>query len=170
MRPPERSIVRRPRPDDRVRNRPAVSLGLLVEVEQEAAELGEASRLLIRSRALEGRTIIVTYNADHPAYQRLILDNRDNRGQIAAMDFLVWTLVAAELRNVDDDHARFAERMREDASFNLASCSRSEAGGMWVGLGAPPSRLALDCLGNRAERRLCGRHRLPRVPVHRPSA
>jgi len=42
------------------------------------------------------------YNADHPAYQRLILDNRDNRGQIAAMDYLVWSLVAAELRNVDE--------------------------------------------------------------------
>jgi len=62
---------------------------------------------------------VVTYNADHPAYQRLILDNRDNRGQIAAIDYLVWSLVSAELRNVDDEHAAFAERMREDASFNL---------------------------------------------------
>lgn len=49
----------------------------------------------------------------------LILDNRDNRGQIATIDYLVWSLVAAELRNVDEEHARFAERMREDASFNL---------------------------------------------------
>jgi hypothetical protein len=69
--------------------------------------------------SLDGRRVVVTYNADHPAYQRLILDNREDRGQIAAMDYLVWSLVAAELRNVDEDHARFAEVMREDASFNL---------------------------------------------------
>lgn len=68
---------------------------------------------------LEGRRVVVVYNADHPAYQRLILDNRDNRGQIAAMDFLVWSLVAAELRNVDDNSARYMEAMREDAGFNL---------------------------------------------------
>jgi hypothetical protein len=68
---------------------------------------------------LEGRRIVVTYNSDHPAYQRLILDNRENRGQVAAIDYLVWSLVAAELRNVDDENARFMEAMREDASFNL---------------------------------------------------
>lgn len=48
--------------------------------------------------SLEGRKVVVTYSAAHPAYQRLIMDNRDNRGQIAAMDFLVWSLVSAELR------------------------------------------------------------------------
>jgi hypothetical protein len=69
--------------------------------------------------SLEGRKVVVTYNADHPAYQRLILDNREDRGHIAAIDYLVWSLVAAELRNVDEEHARFAEVMREDASFNL---------------------------------------------------
>ena len=69
--------------------------------------------------ALIGRHIIITYNSDHPAYQRLILDNRDNRGQITGVDFLVWSLVAAELRNYDDNSARFMEAMREDASFNL---------------------------------------------------
>jgi hypothetical protein len=68
---------------------------------------------------LIGRHIIITYNSDHPAYQRLILDNRDNRGQITGVDFLVWSIVAAELRNYDDNSARFMEAMREDASFNL---------------------------------------------------
>ncbi len=68
---------------------------------------------------LIGRNIIITYNSDHPAYQRLILDNRDNRGQISAVDYLVWSLVASELRNHDDNSARFMEAMREDASFNL---------------------------------------------------
>lgn len=68
---------------------------------------------------LEGRKVVVTYNADHPAYERLILDNRDNLGQVAAIDYLVWSLVSAELRNVDQKHWEFVERMRIDASFNL---------------------------------------------------
>jgi Histidine kinase-, DNA gyrase B-, and HSP90-like ATPase len=68
---------------------------------------------------LIGRRILITYNSDHPGYQRLILDNRDNRGQITGIDFLVWSIVAAELRNWDDSTARFMEGMREDASFNL---------------------------------------------------
>jgi hypothetical protein len=68
---------------------------------------------------LIGTKILITYNSDHPAYQRLILDNRDNRGQITAIDYLVWSMAAAELRNWDDSSARFMEAMREDASFNL---------------------------------------------------
>jgi Histidine kinase-, DNA gyrase B-, and HSP90-like ATPase len=68
---------------------------------------------------LDGRKVMVTYNADHPAYERLILENRDNLGQVAAIDYLVWSLVAAELRNVDKKHWEFVERMRIDASFNL---------------------------------------------------
>ncbi|MGH2937404.1 MAG: ATP-binding protein [Solirubrobacterales bacterium] len=68
---------------------------------------------------LEGRKVVVTYNADHPAYERLILENRDNLGQVAAIDYLVWSLVSAELRNVDPKHWGFVERMRIDSSFNL---------------------------------------------------
>lgn len=34
---------------------------------------------------LIGQHIIVPYNSDHPAYQRLTLDNRDNCGQITGM-------------------------------------------------------------------------------------
>ena len=58
----------------------------------------------------------VTYNADHPAYERLILENRDNLGQVAAIDYLVWSLVAAELRNVDEKHWEFVERQRRPTS------------------------------------------------------
>lgn len=68
---------------------------------------------------LDGKRIVVVYNADHPAYERLIIENRDNRGTVTAIDFFVYSLLAAELRNVDDEHARFMEALREDASFNL---------------------------------------------------
>jgi hypothetical protein len=68
---------------------------------------------------LKGKKITVVYNSDHPAYERLILENRDNLGTVAAIDFLVYSLVAAELRNVDENNVKFMEAMREDASFNL---------------------------------------------------
>jgi hypothetical protein len=66
-----------------------------------------------------GKKIVVIYNADHPAYERLILENRENLGQIAAIDYLVWSLAAAEQRNVSEEHVSFMDSLREDASFNL---------------------------------------------------
>lgn len=75
--------------------------------------------------ALEGKRIRITYNADHPAYEKLILDNRENRSQIAAIDWLTWSLAAAELREINDENAEFMERMREDFSFNLRQLLQS---------------------------------------------
>lgn len=69
--------------------------------------------------SLDGKKVVVTWNSDHPAYQRLVLDNRDNRGQIEAIDYLVWSLASAELLNADDTNAKLMAKMREDSSYNL---------------------------------------------------
>ncbi len=90
---------------------------LATEVTFQAKDLGEYDPFY--EPGLDGKKIVVTYNAKHPAYERLILENRENRGQLTAIDFLVWSLSAAELRAVDDEQAAFAQRMREDMSFNL---------------------------------------------------
>lgn len=90
---------------------------LATEVTFEAKDLGEYDPFYEPS--LDGKKIVVTYNGKHPAYERLILENRENRGQLTAIDYLVWSLSAAELRAVDDEQAAFAQRMREDMSFNL---------------------------------------------------
>lgn len=90
---------------------------LATEARFEAKELGDHDPFFEPS--LDGKHVVVTYNARHPAYERLILENRDNRGQLSAIDYLAWSLSAAELRAVDDDQAAFAERMRIDMSFNL---------------------------------------------------
>jgi len=90
---------------------------LATEARFEAKELGDHDPFYEPS--LDGKHVVVTYNARHPAYERLILENRDNRGQLSAIDYLAWSLSAAELRAVDDDQAAFAERMRVDMSFNL---------------------------------------------------
>jgi len=90
---------------------------LATDARFEAKELGDYDPFFEPS--LDGKQVVVTYNAHHPAYERLILENRDNRGQLSAIDYLVWSLSAAELRAVDDEQAAFAARMREDLSFNL---------------------------------------------------
>jgi len=90
---------------------------LATEVRFEAKELGDYDPFFEPS--LDGKQVVVTYNARHPAYERLILENRENRGQLSAIDYLVWSLSAAELRAVDDEQTAFAARMREDMSFNL---------------------------------------------------
>lgn len=68
---------------------------------------------------LIGRKIQVVYNLQHPFYQRFILDNLENQGMIAAIDYLVYSMASAELRAVEEGDARLIARMREDMSFNL---------------------------------------------------
>jgi len=52
----------------------------------------------------EGRTLVITWNVDHPFYQRFVLDNKENLSIVNATDFLVYSLAAAELvYNADDD-------------------------------------------------------------------
>lgn len=68
---------------------------------------------------LDGKRVIVTYNSDHPFYQRFLLENRDNPSLITGIDYLVYSMATAELRASDDDTYRFIDRMREDTSFNL---------------------------------------------------
>ena len=48
--------------------------------------------------SLIGRKVLVTYNGQHPFYERFVLENRDNRSVISAVDFLVYSLATAELR------------------------------------------------------------------------
>lgn len=68
---------------------------------------------------LQGRKIVVTYNSQHPFYQRFFVENRENRSITTAVDYLVYSMASAELLASDDDTYRFIERMREDTSFNL---------------------------------------------------
>jgi len=68
---------------------------------------------------VEGRKLVIAYNADHPFYEHFVLENRDNRTMLTAIDFLIWSLGSAEMLANDEDTYRFISKMREDASFNL---------------------------------------------------
>lgn len=51
-----------------------------------------------------GRTVIITYNSDHPFYSRFILENsRNDKRVVAGVDYLVYSLACAELQQNTDD-------------------------------------------------------------------
>lgn len=67
-----------------------------------------------------GRTIYIEWNADHPFYQKLILTNRENRDLVNAVNALVFSMAAAELRLFTDEEAQeLFESWKTDLSSNL---------------------------------------------------
>lgn len=67
-----------------------------------------------------GRTIYIEWNADHPFYQKVILANRENRDVINAVNAMVFSMAAAELRLLsDEDVPELFESWKIDLSSNL---------------------------------------------------
>lgn len=70
----------------------------------------------------KGRTVIVTYNSDHPFYSRFILENgRSDKRIVAGVDYLIYSLACAELlqNNDDDDVASLIANFKTIMSSNL---------------------------------------------------
>jgi hypothetical protein len=68
---------------------------------------------------LEGRTVVIRWNIEHPFYKRFIVDNQDDGRLITAVDFLVYSMACAELRAQDEDHVEFINTMKAVMSANL---------------------------------------------------
>ena len=67
-----------------------------------------------------GRTIYIEWNADHPFYQKVILTNRENRDVINAVNAMLFSMAAAELRLFTDEDAQaLFESWKIDLSSNL---------------------------------------------------
>ncbi|MCI0336732.1 MAG: hypothetical protein L0226_04080 [Acidobacteria bacterium] len=67
-----------------------------------------------------GRTIYIEWNANHPFYQKVILANRENQDVINAVDAMVYSMAAAELRLFADESAQeLFEPWKTDLSSNL---------------------------------------------------
>jgi Histidine kinase-, DNA gyrase B-, and HSP90-like ATPase len=69
--------------------------------------------------SLEGRTVVIQWNIEHPFYKRFIVDNQDDGRLITAVDFLVYSMACAELRERDDEHVEFINNMKAVISANL---------------------------------------------------
>ena len=68
---------------------------------------------------LEGRTVIIRWNIEHPFYKRFVTDNQDDGRLVTAVDFLVYSMACAELRGRDDENAEFVNNMKAVISANL---------------------------------------------------
>jgi hypothetical protein len=68
---------------------------------------------------LEGRTVVIRWNIEHPFYKRFVVDNQDDGRLVTAVDFLVYSMACAELRERDEDHVEFINNMKAVISANL---------------------------------------------------
>jgi hypothetical protein len=63
-------------------------------------------------------------NEHHDFYQKIYKRCLNNPHATQGMDFLIWTLAAAELNNTDDDMKKVFEDIREEVSGNLRKLLR----------------------------------------------
>ncbi len=61
----------------------------------------------------------VDWNADHTFYERFILANCDNRAAFNAVDAMIYSMAAAELKVFDEDNREFVETWKAIFSSNL---------------------------------------------------
>jgi hypothetical protein len=66
-----------------------------------------------------GRTTIITYNIDHPFYQKFFAENKDNQDMINTLDFLFYSLASSQLISSREDNASMFEGFMSVFSSNL---------------------------------------------------
>ena len=51
----------------------------------------------------EGKVVVVQWNVDHPFYEKIILVNKDRKDITAGIDFLIYALASAELKQFNNE-------------------------------------------------------------------
>jgi hypothetical protein len=51
----------------------------------------------------EGKKIIIEWNTEHPFYDRFVIENKDNQHLVTSVDFLIYSLAAAQIQAMGDD-------------------------------------------------------------------
>ena len=69
----------------------------------------------------EGKTIVIKWNVDHPFYDRFVVENKDNRNLVSSIDFLIYSLAAAQIQAVgeDEDKAIMIDSIISTMSTNM---------------------------------------------------
>lgn len=67
----------------------------------------------------QGKTIIVEWNSDHPFYERFLLDNRKNSDVLTAVNSLIFSMAAAELKVFGEETEIYVHNWKEIVSSNL---------------------------------------------------
>jgi hypothetical protein len=68
---------------------------------------------------LRGRAVIITWNIDHPFYQRFILDQRSDGRLVTAVDYLVYSMASAELTLWNDENVDMISNFKSIMSANV---------------------------------------------------
>jgi len=68
---------------------------------------------------MEGRTVVIRLDVEHPFFRRFVVDNRDDGRLVTAVDFLVYSMACAELRSRDEENLEFINNMKAVISANL---------------------------------------------------
>ncbi|MDX2095834.1 MAG: ATP-binding protein [Alphaproteobacteria bacterium] len=94
--------------------------GFAANCEFKAASMGTGGVMFDSEQ--RGRTTVITYNSDHPFYQKFILGyGETDRGLVAGIDYLIYSLACAELaQNLEeDDVAQLVNNFKTIVSTNL---------------------------------------------------
>lgn len=94
--------------------------GFAANCEFRAASMGAGG--VIFEPEQKGRTTIITYNSDHPFYQKFILGyGETDRGLVAGIDYLIYSLACAELaQNIEEGEvAKLVDSFKTIISTNL---------------------------------------------------
>lgn len=67
----------------------------------------------------EGKTVVVQYNADHPFYERVLLENKSDRNIVSAIDYLLYAMATAELKNGNEQNVELLANIKSVMSTNL---------------------------------------------------
>ena len=70
----------------------------------------------------EGKIIIVRWNTDHPFYERMIHENKDDKNITSGIDYLIYSLASAELKSVmNEENMELLSNIKAIMSSNLRS-------------------------------------------------
>lgn len=69
----------------------------------------------------EGKTTVIRWNVDHPFYTRFVRENADNKTLVTSVDFLIYSLAAAQIQAIgeDEDKAQMIENIVSTMSTNM---------------------------------------------------
>lgn len=69
----------------------------------------------------QGKTIIITWNVDHPFYRRFVKENQNNKTLVTSVDFLIYSLAVAQIQAAGEDGDKLAmvENIISTMSINM---------------------------------------------------
>lgn len=68
---------------------------------------------------MEGSKVVITWNVDHPFYEKILISKKEDKTFVTAIDFLIYSMASAELKSRSEDNVTLFEEIRGYMSTNL---------------------------------------------------